>query len=55
MYKNNIFIAIDKIHYRLCGMAKIAERQNTNEHFFGLRIKSLQLIFNVIFKVKNKS
>lgn len=55
MYKNNIFIAIDKIHYRLCGMAKMAEKQSRNEHFFGLRIRSLDFIYNAIFKVKNKS
>lgn len=41
MYKNNVFIAIDKIHYRLCGMAKIAEKQNANEQFLGLRIRNL--------------
>lgn len=32
MYKNNIFIAIDKVHYRLCGMAtKINLEKNVLE------------------------
>lgn len=53
MYKNNIFIAIDKIHYRLCGMAKIAEKQNTNEtSLVGLRIRSLDSFIITFLKWK---